>query len=216
MKGKLIVIEGADGSGKATQTALLAERLKREGYKINTLSFPNYESESSALIKMYLRGDFGEDANSVSPYAASVFYASDRYASYQTTWKKDYEAGEIFLADRYTTSNFVHQGAKLPKEELENFIKWLMDLEYEKMGLPSPDITLFLDVNPEISLNLIKARGREDIHEKNKNYLKKVYDIYNLISEKYAWEKINCSSGNEIKSVEEIGEMVYNSVKRVL
>jgi len=216
MSGKLIVIEGADGAGKATQTALLTKRLKGEGYKINALSFPDYESDSSALIKMYLRGDFGKDAGAVSPYAASLFYAADRYASYQMKWKAAFEAGEIFLADRYVTSNLAHQGIKLPKEERENFIKWLSDLEYDKLGLPKPDMVLFLDVPPEISLKLVKDRGRSDIHEKNSDYLKNVYDIYNFFSEKFGWKKIECAREEAIKSVEEIGDMVYNEVKKIL
>lgn len=213
MKGKIIVIEGADGAGKATQTALLANKMKKEGYNINTLSFPDYESESSALIKMYLRGDFGREADAVSPYAASVFYAIDRYASYQRKWKAKYEAGEIFLADRYVTSNFVHQGAKLNKEERESFIKWLWDLEYNKLSLPTPDMVLFLDVPPKISLKLVKERGRKDIHESDDKYLENVYDIYNIFSEKFGWEKIECAGENGIKSVEEIGELVYNKVR---
>lgn len=216
MKGKLIVIEGSDGSGKATQTALLADRLKKEGLKVNTLSFPDYDSESSALVKMYLRGDFGSDAKAVSPYAASLFYAADRYASYQKNWKSKYEAGEIFLADRYVASNFVHQGVKLEEGERENFIDWLEDLEYNKLSLPTPDMTIFLDMPPEISLSLVKERGRSDIHEKDANYLKKVYDIYKQFSKRFNWEKICCLDQNSPKSVEEIGEMVYNRVKRIL
>lgn len=216
MNGKLIVIEGADGSGKATQTALLAKRLEKEGLKINALSFPDYESESSSLVKMYLRGDFGKEANAVSPYAASLFYAADRYASYQTKWKKAYEAGEIFLADRYVASNFVHQGVKLNTDERENFIKWLSDLEYNKLSLPKPDMTLFLDVPPEISLSLVKNRGREDIHEKDQNYLKNVYDIYQVFSKKFGWKNIECQRGDSIKSVEEISDLMYNEVKNIL
>lgn len=216
MKGKLIVIEGSDGSGKATQTALLADRLKRDGLKINTLSFPDYDSESSALVKMYLRGDFGNDASAVSPYAASLFYAADRYASYQKIWKAKYEAGEIFLADRYVASNFVHQGVKLNEDERENFINWLEDLEYNKLTLPKPDVTIFLDMPPNVSLNLVKTRGRSDIHEKDADYLKKVYNLYNMFSDKFCWEKIGCSSENSPKSVEEISEIVYNRVKRIL
>lgn len=216
MKGRLIVIEGSDGSGKATQTALLADRLKKEGLKINTLSFPDYDSESSALVKMYLRGDFGKDANAVSPYAASLFYAADRYASYQTSWRIKYEAGEMFLADRYVASNFVHQGVKLNENEREKFIEWLEDLEYNKLNLPKPDMTIFLDMPPEVSLNLVKTRGRSDIHEKDADYLKNVYNTYNLLSNKFGWEKICCSFENSPKSVEEISGMVYNKVKTMV
>ncbi|MBO6178947.1 MAG: thymidylate kinase [Selenomonadaceae bacterium] len=216
MKGKLIVIEGSDGSGKATQTKLLANRLRGEGYFIKKISFPDYESEGSALVKMYLRGEFGKKAQNVSPYAASLFYAVDRFASYKMKWMEDYELGCIFIADRYVASNFVHQGVKLNKDERKDFIKWLCDLEYEKLGLPKPDITCFLDMPPEISLSLVKERGREDIHEKDGEYLRKTYETYKEIAEEYGWEKIDCAEGNLPRAVEDIGKEVYNKVKVLL
>lgn len=216
MSGRLIVIEGADGAGKATQTALLAKRLERDGLNVNTLSFPDYESDSSALIKMYLKGDFGGDANNVSPYAASVFYAADRYASYKKKWQKLYEEGRFFIADRYVTSNLVHQGVKLEGGERDEFIKWLIDLEYNKLALPKPDIVIFLDMPPEMSLKLVKDRGRHDIHENNKDYLRKTYECYKETAEILGWIKIDCARENSVKTVEEINEEVYNACKERL
>ncbi|MBR3622445.1 MAG: thymidylate kinase [Selenomonadaceae bacterium] len=214
--GKLIVIEGSDGSGKATQTKLLAKKLRDEGHFIKELSFPDYESEGSALVKMYLRGEFGKKAADVSPYAASLFYAVDRFASYKMKWMNDYEAGVVLISDRYVASNFVHQGVKLDKNERSDFIKWLCDLEYEKLGLPKPDLTCFLDMPPNISLSLVKERGREDIHEKDAGYLRKTYEVYKEIATEYGWEKIDCAEGNLPRPVEDIAKEVYNRVKGIL
>ena len=220
MKGKLIVIEGADGSGKATQTALLAKKLKSEGKNITTLSFPDYESDSSALIKMYLNGDFGTDANSVSPYAASLFYAADRYASYKKNWQKLYENGEILIADRYVTSNFAHQGVKVEKNSRADFLNWLADLEYDKLELPKPDIVIFLDMPPEVSLKLVKERAKndakKDIHEKDEVYLKKVYECYLEASKMFGWKKISCAKNNLPKNISDIENEVYDACKEVL
>ena len=213
MKGTLIVMEGADGSGKATQTQRLFFSLKKDGKIARVLSFPNYDSESSSLVKMYLRGDFGKTAAEVSPYAASLFYAADRFASFKQNWQKDYEAGEIFLADRYVASNFVHQGVKLGKDERENFIKWLSDLEYEKLALPKPDLTLFLDMPPKISFSLVKERGREDIHEKDGEYLKKTYEVYRELAKKFDWTQIPCYNGDLPRSVDDIAKDIYATVK---
>lgn len=139
MEGNLFIIEGGDGSGKATQTAMLEERLRREGYDVCAVSFPDYDSDSSALIKMYLRGDFGTDADAVNPYAASTFYAVDRFASYQRRWKSVLDRGGIVIADRYTTSNMLYQMIKFDDPAARRaYLDWLEDLEYRKMGLPEP------------------------------------------------------------------------------
>ena len=145
--GKLIVLEGIDGSGKSAQYRRLCARFEREGIDYHSIVFPRYDQESSALIRMYLNGDFGEKPDDVNPCAASIFYAVDRYASYMTDWKSAYEGGGIILSDRYTTSNAVHQGAKLPAAEQPAFFDWLYDLEYVKLGLPRPDLVIFLDVD---------------------------------------------------------------------
>ena len=210
------MIEGSDGSGKATQTKLLANRLREEGRFVRELSFPNYESDGAAPVKMYLRGDFGKNARDVSPYAASIFYAVDRFASFRMKWKEDYEAGTLFIADRYVASNFVHQGVKLNKAERKDFIKWLCDLEYVKLGLPEPNLTIFLDMPPKISLSLVKERGREDIHEKDGEYLRETYEAYKEIAEEYGWEKIDCAEGNLPRAVEDIAKEVYNRAKGIL
>ena len=161
-KGKLIIIEAGDGSGKATQTKALYDHLCREGYRVHRIEFPDYAADSSMLVRMYLRGDFGGHAEDVNAYAASTFFAVDRYASYRMKWKKAYEAGAIILADRYTTSNMVHQAVKLTdKAEREAFLDWLWDFEFHKLGLPVPDKVVFLDMDPEVADRLIAARAEE-------------------------------------------------------
>ena len=163
--GQLVVIEGSDGSGKATQTRKLYERLRDLDVKVRRVSFPNYESESSALIRMYLRGDFGGDAEDVNPYAAATFYAVDRFAGF-VEWADFYRQGGLILSDRYVGSNMAYQAAKLNTErERVEFLAWLDDLEFERFELPRPDLTIFLDMPPDICAKLRKERGREDIHE---------------------------------------------------
>ena len=156
--GKLIVFEGTDGTGKSTQFALLTKRLQSENIPFRRLQFPQYLEPSSALIRMYLNGEFGDDPNSVNAYAASTFYAVDRYASYQRVWKDDYAAGGLILSDRYTTSNAVHQGGKLEGAAREEFFSWLYDLEFNRMGLPKPDLVLYLDVDLPTSLKRMQHR----------------------------------------------------------
>ena len=156
MSGKLFIIEGGDGSGKATQTRLLYEHLQRDGRPVRAVSFPDYDSDSSALVRMYLRGDFGSDANAVNPYAASAFYAVDRYASYQRGWKDFFQAGGIVLADRYTTSNMLYQMIKFETPaERTAYLDWLEDFEFNKMGLPRPDQAFLLDVPLAVTEQLI-------------------------------------------------------------
>ena len=151
-KGTLIIIEAGDGSGKETQTHLLAERLERDGRRVKLVAFPDYESDSSALVKMYLRGDFGSDADAVNPYAASIFFAADRYASYMTKWREEYEQGTIIIADRYTTSNMVHQSVKIKdRAKRDEFLAWLYELEFRRLKLPAPTRVYFLDMNPQVS-----------------------------------------------------------------
>lgn len=219
--GKLFVIEsGSDGSGKKTQTVKLYERLVNEGYDVRVIDFPRYEHESSALIRMYLRGDFGKDAEDVNAYTASTFYAVDRFASYNQDWKEFYENGGIVLADRYTTSNMVHQTAKLPKEERESYLNWLHDLEFVKMGLPTPTQVVLLDVPVDVTTELTKDRVSKmdgtldkDIHEANVEYLKKSYETAIELAEMYAWNRISCVTGNkEMRSIEDIHEEIYQSV----
>ena len=171
-KGKLITIEAGDGSGKATQTKALYDRLLAEGYQVLKVEYPDYQSESSALVRMYLGGEFGQQAENVSAYGASSFFAVDRYASYLLKWRQAYESGWIILADRYTTSNMVHQAVKLKDPaEREEFLTWLWDFEFGRLQLPVPDRVIYLDMPPEISDRLINSRAakdssrKKDIHE---------------------------------------------------
>ena len=221
-KGKLIIIEAGDGSGKATQTKALYEHLLRDGQQVHKVEFPDYEADGSMLVRMYLRGDFGGHAEDVNAYAASTFFAADRYASYRTKWQKYYEAGDIILADRYTTSNMVHQAVKLiDPAERETFLNWLWDYEFTKLGLPVPDLVLFLDMAPEVADRLIAARAKatgqgKDIHEKDKDYLHRCHAAYLELVGKYGWQKVKCSQNGEPRPVEEIHADVYEIVKKKL
>ena len=175
--GKLIVLEGTDGSGKATQTAALLERLQRENIDCRKIEFPRYQAESSALIREYLRGDFGQKPTDVNAFAASTFYAVDRYASYKQDWGKYYEQGGLVLADRYTTSNAVHQGSKLTGQSRLDFFDWLFDYEYRLMELPKPDLVIYLDVPVDLTERNMHRREAQtgtsaDIHERDDGYLR--------------------------------------------
>ena len=212
----LIVLEGSDGSGKATQTTRLYERLQNLGVDVIRVSFPNYESESSALIKMYLRGDFGATAEEVNPYAAATFYAVDRFASFQS-WKDFYAGDGVILADRYVGSNMAHQSAKIRrKADREKFLNWLDSFEYKRLKLPRPDLTIFLDMPPKIAAMLRRERGREDIHESDAVYMLKSYNAYKEIAEKFHWHIINCASGNFAKSAIDIHEEIFSLVEPML
>lgn len=220
-RGKLIVIEGSDSSGKATQAKLLFEKLKSLNMNVRKVEFPDYKSNSSALVKMYLNGEFGKNADQVNPYAASTFYSADRFASYQTQWKSFYENGGIVLADRYTTSNMVHQASKIKdKNEKKIFLDWLWDLELVKFGLPVPDKVIFLNMPPEFSVKLMEQRknkftgkNEKDIHENNFEFLSNSYNNACDIATKYNWVKINCISEGKLRTIVKIHEEVYNSVK---
>lgn len=214
--GRLIVIEGSDGSGKATQTRKLYNRLSELERLVKRISFPNYESESSALIRMYLRGEFGGDPMAVNPYAAATFYAVDRYASWQE-WRKDYERGGIILSDRYVESNMAYQAAKFPrKTDREKFFKWLEDLEYNRYGLPRADVVIFLDMPPAVSAILRRERGREDIHEDDAVFMEKVYNVYRELANRYGWKIVNCSNGNFARTSTDIFEEILPLVEEIL
>lgn len=222
-KGKLITIEAGDGSGKATQTRALMEHLVKDGYRVVKVEYPDYKSDSSALVKMYLGGEFGEHAEDVDAYGASTFFAVDRYASFHLNWKQAYEEGAIILADRYTTSNMVHQAVKLTDPiEREEFLTWLWDFEFGKLKLPVPDVVVYLDMDPEVSDRLINERAahnadrKKDIHEKDTNYLHRCHDAYNWVAAKYGWKKVVCSKDSQPRSIEEIHKDVYSAVRRYL
>ena len=204
----IIDIEGTDGCGKKTQTDLLYNYLISKGYKVIKISFPNYESESSALVKMYLRGDFGENVNDINGYQASVLYAVDRFATMSKINVNEYD---YILFDRYVPSNMIHQSTRIKEQsELDNFLEWLEDFEYGKLTLPKPDKILFLDVPIEISLKLARQRenfknGEEkDIHENDDNHLKNAYEKAKYVAKKFNWLVVDCSNGENIKSIDEI------------
>ena len=222
-KGKLITIEAGDGSGKATQTKALYDRLLAEGYQVRKVEYPDYQSDSSALVRMYLGGEFGQQAENVSAYGASSFFAVDRYASYLLKWRQAYESGWIILADRYTTSNMVHQAVKLKDSaEREEFLAWLWDFEFGRLQLPVPDRVIYLDMPPEISDRLINSRAakdssrKKDIHEKDTSYLHHCHRAYNEVAEKYGWVKISCAQQGNLRTVQDIHEDVYQAVKEIL
>lgn len=219
--GKLIVIEGTDGSGKSTQFELLAARLEREGRTFHRLRFPRYDQPSSALIRMYLGGDFGTDPEAVNAYAASTFYAVDRFASYVQDWRQAYEAGDLFLSDRYTTSNAVHQGGKVAAGERTAFFRWLYDLEYHRMELPRPDLVVLLDMPTELSEQLLRRREADthtqaDIHEQDRAYLNRCRETAREAAAHYGWSLVSCARDGQLRTVEDIHEELYALVRRTL
>ncbi|MBU5452666.1 deoxynucleoside kinase [Pseudoflavonifractor sp. MSJ-30] len=205
---KLIVIEGLDGSGKATQAKRLTEALVEKGIPVREVSFPDYGSDSSALVRMYLSGQFGTDPQDVNAYAASSFFAVDRFASYKKDWCRDYARG-VVIADRYTTSNAVHQCSKLPKEQWEDFLNWLFDFEYNKLGIPAPDRVIYLNVDPAVSQALMTARysgdeNKKDIHERDIAYLRHSREAAAYCAEKLGWETVDCCRDGQMRSIEDI------------
>lgn len=221
MQGRLIVFEGTDGSGKATQTALLCRELDRRGVPYRRLEFPRYREESSALIRLYLSGAFGSHPGDVNAYAAATFYSVDRFASYRQDWGQFYESGGLVIADRYTTSNAVHQTPKLPREERRAFLKWLFDFEYRLLELPKPDRVVYLDLPTEISEEMMRRREEKthtqaDIHERDEAYLAACRESAELIVTLYGWEKIDCSQDGQIRTVEDIHREVLARVEDLL
>ena len=220
--GKLFVIDGTDGSGKQTQSSLLKERLQKDGIDFKSISFPNYDSPSAALVKMYLEGDFGENQKDVSPYIASTFYAADRYATFKKDFEKYYNNGGIIIADRYTTSNMIHQaGIIKDKQEREKFLKWLWDFEFNLYGLPIPTEVIFLNMPPDYTEKLIQDRENKITHEKQKDIIEKnkqnTIDAYNNALEllkKYNWYEIKCVKDDKIRTIEDINGEIYELVKK--
>ena len=219
--GKLIVIEGTDGSGKSTQFRLLTERLEQEGHKFQKLVFPQYAEPSSALIRMYLGGEFGSSPSDVNAYAASAFYAVDRYASYKKVWGDWYENGGLIVSDRYTTSNAVHQASKEPAETQQAFLKWLYDFEYDKLGLPRPDLTLYLDVPTDFTEQMMRRREQDtntqaDIHEQDMQYLATCRRTGKAAAQYYGWTVIQCVREGKMRSIEDIHQEICRHVAACL
>ncbi len=229
-KSKIIVIEGTDGSGKATQVAMLIERLKKDGYKVYTTSFPKYDSNSSALVKMYLNGEISKEANDISPKAASIFYAADRYITYKKDIEEMYTLGETLMVfDRYSGSNIIHQGAKLIAEEsdeklakkkLADFIRWLDNIEHEDFAIPRPDLVIYLRVPVEYTetlrenrKNKITGGEKQDIHESDKNHLRKASISGDMTAEMLGWYVVECVKNDAMRTIEDISDEVYETVK---
>ncbi len=221
MSGKLIVFEGTDGSGKATQTELLCRELERRGTAYRRLTFPRYQDESSALIRLYLNGAFGNHPDDVNAYAAATFFAVDRYASYKQDWGSFYQSGGLLVADRYTTSNAVHQTVKLPPEERVAFLDWLFDFEYRLLGLPAPTRVLYLDIPTELTERMMRRREREtntkaDIHERDEAYLRLCRENAAFVTEYCGWTKIDCTDGGALLPAEEIHRIVLGKISDLL
>lgn len=219
--GKLIVIEGTDGSGKSTQFRLLTDRLESEQVKFQKLVFPQYSEPSSALIRMYLGGEFGKSPSDVNAYAASAFYSVDRYASYRKVWGKWYEEGGLVVSDRYTTSNAVHQASKEPEDKREDFLNWLYDFEHDKLGLPRPDLVIYLDVPTDFTEEMLRHRESEtnthaDIHEQDMQYLATCRRMGRAAAEHYGWTVIRCVRDGAMRSMEDIHEEIYRHVAACL
>lgn len=217
MENKFIVIEGLDGSGKATQTEILRKYLVEKGNTVTKLTFPDYENKSSALVKMYLDGELGDRPDSVNAYAASAFYAVDRVASYLKFWKDDYEKGNYILADRYATSNIIYQMSKLDKSQWNSFIDFQQDFEYNKLQVPKPDLIIYLDVEPEVSQKLMSKRyngdeSKKDLHEKNINFLLNCRKSALYAADRLGWKKISCTADGEMRSIEDISADILKMI----
>ena len=221
MAGKLIVIEGLDGSGKSTQEELLKNKLSNIGLNVNFIKLPNYDDPACELVKMYLTGRFGKKPGDVNAYAASAFYAVDRYASYKKVWGKWYEDGGLVLSDRYTTSNAVHQASKEPEEKQGEFLKWLYEFEYDKLGLPRPDLTIYLDVPTDFTEQMMRRREADtnttaDIHEQDLSYLATCRRTGRAAAKFYNWTVIECVRDGAMRSIEDIHEEIYSHVRSLL
>ena len=217
MRGKLIVLEGTDGSGKATQARLLAQHLAREGRAFREIDFPRYGNPFAEPAKLYLEGALGKRPGDVNAYAASVLYAVDRFASYKEDWGEAYESGALILANRYTTSNAVHQASKLPAGEREAYLRWLFDLEYHRMGLPAPDLVIYLDLPTELSEAMLRKRQQAtgthaDIHEQDEDYLRACRDNARSIARQLGWTVVRCDRDGAVRPPEDIHREIWDLV----
>ena len=217
--GRLLVLEGLDGSGKSTQTERLREALLAAGETVRQIKLPDYDAPSSTLVRQYLAGDFGKDPNAVNAYATSSFYAVDRVASFLLDWKKDYDAGSLILADRYTTSNPIYQMTKLPKEEWDAFLTWADDYEFGKLGLPRPDRVIFLDMPVEGSQKMMSRRyegdeAKKDVHERNVQFLNACREAALYTAERWNWSVVRCWEGEEPRTIDAIAADVYAEATR--
>lgn len=219
----LIAIEGVDASGKQTHTSLLSDHLAARGVEARRLDFPVYDSDSSAGVRMYLNGELGSRADDISAYAASTLFAADRFLSFKKDWHKDYEEGRVILCDRYVGSNMIHQACKTEGAEREKFLGWLADLEYGIYGLPKPDITIFLDMPPEFSREIIKTRNnkindseKKDIHERDDGYLERSYRTACEVAERFGWTRISLIHGGRLRMIEDVSSEVCSYADHIL
>lgn len=218
---KLIIIEGLDGCGKSTQTALLEKYFSNQGIDYKKIKLPDYDNPSSTLVKMYLGGEFGKNADDVNAYAAGAFYAVDRFASYKLGWKKDYDNGTLILADRYATSNSIYQMEKIDEGKWDEYLEWSADFEYNKIGIPKPDLVIFLDMPVDVSQRLMTSRydgdeGKKDVHEANVDFLNKCRKSALYTAKKQGWCVIECSDGVNPLPIEEIHNKIISCVKKEL
>lgn len=219
--GALIAIDGVDASGKQTQTELLLKRTDKNSTRL--ISFPAYDKPSSAPVKMYLNGELGTNPDDVNAYAASALFAVDRYATYKSDWEKDYKSDKLIIADRYVSSNMIHQASKINNiDKKEKFLEWLFDLEYNKFGLPQPDVMIFLDMPPEYGARLMAERANKitgdmskDIHENDKEYLRKSYDNALFVAKKYNWNIVSCVRDNKIREIDDINDEIYSIITKL-
>lgn len=218
MSGKLIVLEGTDGTGKTTQTRLMARRLEQEGVSFREINFPRYGSPFAKPVEMYLQGVLGAKPGDVSACAASTLYAVDRYGAYKEDWGADYESGKLILANRYTTSNAVHQAPKLPPEERWAYLDWLFDLEYNRLALPKPDLVIYLDLPAEISAQMLRlrqeaTRTKADIHEQDGAYLRSCRESAQEIVERLGWRRVDCSRDGAVRTPDDIHRELWEIVR---
>lgn len=219
--GLFIDLEGLDGCGKTTQTELLCKRFEKENIKYKKIKLPDYDSDSSVLVRKYLNGDFGKNANDVNAFAASVLFAADRFASYTEKWKNDYLDGTLIFSDRYTPANALYQMTKLNPEEWDSYLEWLFDFEYKKIGIPEPTMVVFLDMPVEVSQKLMTSRyngdeSKKDVHECDVEYLHKCRESALYACKKYGWKVISCAENGELLSIETINDKIYEEIKLIL
>lgn len=219
--GKLIVVEGLDGCGKTTQVNLLPQKLKEMGIDSKLISFPDYDDPSSTLVRMYLSGEFGDKPDSVNAYAASLFYAVDRYASFKRHWSDYYQNGGVVVSGRYVESNAYHQMSKLPETEWDKYLDWLYETEYTKTAIPKPDAVIFLDMPLEVSAKMMESRysgdeSKKDIHEKDLSYLIACRKAARFAADKCGWTVINCAEGDKPRTIEDISADITEVVLSVI
>jgi len=219
--GLFIDLEGLDVCGKTTQTELLCKRFEKENIKYKKIKLPDYDSDSSILVRKYLNGDFGKNANDVNAFAASVLFAADRFASYTEKWKNDYKNGTLIFSDRYTPANALYQMTKLEPEEWDSYLEWLFDFEYNKIGIPEPTTVVFLDMPVEVSQKLMTSRyngdeSKKDVHECNVEFLHKCRESALYACKKYGWKVISCAENGELLSIETINDRIYDAIKPIL